>query len=130
MNNSRYTDLDKIKQNGDYDFYGIIYDATYPTKENDSDNANYICAIKVLGPGSNWITNPDTFQQETIYIIIKSNSIDYLPHIRSIGNIIRIHRGIFRPKNRKNIYLNLTNISMLKSSWVVFSCKKLIIKNI
>ena len=123
MEKSRYTSLNNIKSNGDYDFYGIVYDATFPTKDNDTEDANYICAIKVLGPGLNWLTNPENFQEETIHIIIKSFSIDYLPHIRSIGNIIRIHRGIFKPKKRKNVYLNLTNISMLKSSWVIFSCK-------
>lgn len=122
MSKTKYTELKDFNETTDYDFYGIIYDSTFPTREDDTDTSNFICAIKILGPGLNWLTHPTSFQEEAIHIIIKSNNVENLPHPKSVGNIIRIHRGVYRPKKRKNIYLNFNN-NIMKSSWVLFNSK-------
>lgn len=122
MNNKiRYTDLKDFNNIGDYDFYGIVYDATYPSI--DERNINYICAVKLIGPRINWLTNPENLLDETINVIIKSNNIKEIPIFSQIGVIMRVHRGVYRPKKRKNVYLNLTNIVKIKSSWVLFESK-------
>lgn len=124
---SRYTDLKDFNDVGDYDFYGIVYDATFPTKENDKGSTNYISAVKLIAPGLNWITHPESLLDETINVIFKSNNPKELPVITDVGCIMRIHRGVYRPKKRKNVYLNLTNISKIKSAWVLFESKSIIV---
>lgn len=114
----KYTDFKDIKDEKDYNLYGIIFDSTYPTKENEHDS-NFIVAIKVLSPEYNWI-NINDFQDNTFHVILKSTNKEDTPFINKVGDIIRIQRGIFRQKKRKNIYLSITNISKIKSSWALF----------
>ena len=114
----KYTDFMDIKEEKDYNLYGIIFDSTYPTKENEHDS-NYIVAIKILSPEYNWI-NINNFQDNTFHVILKSTNKEDTPFINKVGDIIRIQRGIYRQKKRKNIYLSITNISKIKSSWAIF----------
>lgn len=123
MSKIKYSELKDFNEVGDYDFYGIVFDATLPSREDDNLSSNFVCALKILGPGHNWLTHPNTFQDEVIHIIVKSSSIELVPHIMTVGSIIRVNKGLYRPKKRKNIYLNLTNISKIKSSWIVFDSK-------
>ncbi len=117
----KYTDLKDIIDNGDYSFYGIIYDATFPTK--DEESKSYVCSIKLIAPGLNWLTDPENLVNECINVIVKSNNLNEIPVISEIGSILRVHRGVYRFKKRKNVYLNMSNIFNIKSSWVVFESK-------
>lgn len=132
----RYKDLDQLIEEEENNFYGIIYDATYPSKEtvkidklNDKINKKsknipkYIAVIKLISPKLNWITNPENLNEESIHVIFKSNNLKEFPQLSDIGSIIRIHRGVFRPKKRKNVYLNLANVYKIRSSWVIFASK-------
>ncbi len=118
-----YTSLSNIKEQGNYSFYGIVYDASLPVKENiDDEKSDYLCVIKLLSPDQNFQID-ENFNDNAIHVIVKSNSIDNMPHIKSIGSIIRINNGVYRPKKRRNVYLNLTNISKIKSGWIIFETK-------
>ena len=89
----KYTKIKEFTTNGDYDFYGIIYDASFPTQEETPNN--YICNLKIIDSGVNCLTNPNDFNEELINLIIKSNCKENLPFVHCAGEIIRVHRGVF-----------------------------------
>lgn len=135
----RYKELDQLIEEEENDFYGIVYDATFPSKETIKNDKNkdskdkklkitskYISVVKLISPKINWMTNPENLNEEAIHVIFKSNNLKDFPQLSDIGSIIRIHRGVFRPKKRKNVYLNLVNITKIRSSWVIFSSKYLV----
>lgn len=88
-----YTSLKGLDAEGDYNFFGIIYDATFPTQDETPNN--YVCTLKLIDQDINNINSEDRLEFEIINLIIKSNSKDNLPHIHQIGDIIRVHRGIY-----------------------------------
>jgi hypothetical protein len=93
-----YSNLKEIAISGDCNFYGIIYDATYPTQDETPDS--YVCTLKIIDQDINCLAFPTTLNDEIINLIIKSNSKDNLPYVHTVGDIIRVHRGYF-----VNIYL-------------------------
>lgn len=92
-NKYKYSQIKEMKVDGDYNFYGIIYDASFPLQE-ESPNS-YICYLKIIDPDVNCLTNPTNLNDELINLIIKSNCKENLPFVHSIGDIIRVHRGVF-----------------------------------
>lgn len=100
-NKYQYSTISEIKTDGDYNFYGIIYDASFPLQEENPNNPipTYICYLKIIDPTVNCITNPFDFNEEIIHLIIKSNSKENLPFVHNIGDIIRVHRGVFVRRN-------------------------------
>jgi hypothetical protein len=90
-----YSHLKEITvQNEQYNFYGVILDATYPNPEEDNPN-EYICSLKLIDDTLNPKLNQQNFDDEVINVIIKSNSKENLPYIHSAGEIFRVHRGFF-----------------------------------
>ena len=93
MNRYKYSSLMEInKDNFKYNFYGLIYDATFPTY--DHSPTQFVCKIKVI---DNIINRPQylsNFDQEVITLVFKSSSRENLPFAHHIGDIIRVHRGM------------------------------------
>lgn len=87
-----YSNIKSFSNQGDYDFYGIIYDATFPTQE---DACTYICNMKIVDPEVNLLANSEDFNNQVINVVIKSTSVDALPFVHRIGDIIRVHRGVY-----------------------------------
>lgn len=116
----KYVSLKELTINGDYNFYGIIYDATFPSQD-DLPN-QYYCSIKIIDKDINRLNNPNNFNDEIVNVIIKSNSKENLPYIHQFGDIIRIQRGKFTYKSNKNVYLNLSSQGS-KSTWTIYSSK-------
>jgi hypothetical protein len=87
----KYSSLNEMKEPGDYNFYGIIYDSTFPTLE-EKENL-YKCTIKIIDPDVNCLTHPTSLNENILLLNIKSNSKENMPYIHSIGDIIRVHRG-------------------------------------
>lgn len=104
----------------DVNLYGVIYDSTFPNAEEGLNSINLICAIKLIDQDINCLSYPQNINDEAIYIIIKSNDKRHLPFIGQIGQIMRIHRGVFKPKKRKNVYLNFSSNSKVNSSWCIY----------
>jgi hypothetical protein len=96
-----YSNIKSFSNQGDYNFYGIIYDATFPIQE---DSCTYTCNLKIVDPEMNLLTNPENFNDQVINLIIKSSHVDSLPFIHRIGDIIRVHRAVY-VNNFKKIYL-------------------------
>jgi hypothetical protein len=87
-----YSNIKSFSNQGDYNFYGIIYDATFPVQE---DACTYICNLKIVDPEVNLLANSKDFNDQVINVVVKSTSIDALPFIHRIGDIIRVHRGVY-----------------------------------
>lgn len=91
-----YSFLKEMVNLGDYNFYGIIYDATYPSlEEHSSSQKMYECSIKLIDPSMNCLTSFTDISSNSITLIIKSNIKECMPFIHSIGDIIRVHCGSY-----------------------------------
>ena len=125
-----YSEFSQIKEQGEYNFYGIIYDATFPEQEpnnailpgNNQPLPKYSCIIKLIDQNTNCLTcNNSNFNDNIITLIIKGNEKENLPYIHRIGDIIRVHRGLYSPKKKRSVYLNILKGNQFKGSWCIFS---------
>ena len=112
----KYSTFDELKEQGEYNFFGIIYDASFPQEEPNfaegqqkKYSVKYSCILKLIDQTTNYLTNPNDFNDKIIYLIIKSNEKENIPFVHYIGDIIRIQRGFYSPKNKRNVYLNKGN---------------------
>lgn len=123
----KYSTFDELKEQGEYNFYGIIYDASFPEEEslNDSskknNSAKYATVLKLIDQSTNCLTNPQNFNDNIIYLIVKSTEKENVPFAHHVGDIIRVHSGLYAPKNRRTVYLNVLKDNKLKGSWSIFS---------
>ena len=124
----KYTTFDELKEQGEYNFYGIIYDASFPLEENlasESDKkknvSKFSCILKLIDQSTNCLTHPNNFNDNVIYLIIKSSEKDNIPYVHHIGDIIRVHRGLYAPKKKRNVYLNVCKDNKIKGSWCLYS---------
>ena len=123
----KYTKLSEMTESGEYNCYGIIYDASFPQIQEQSQQgaSKYECTIKLIDENINFLNCFDvsTFNNNIITLIIKSQYKEKIPYIHTIGDIIRIHSGIYSHKNKKNIYLQIAaNLKgQTNASWCIFS---------
>ena len=124
----KYTTFDELKEQGEYNFFAIIYDASFPQEENslsESDKkknaTKYFCILKLIDQTTNCLTNPNNFHENVIYLIIKSAEKENIPYVHNIGDIIRVHRGFYAPKKKRNIYVNVCKDNKIKGSWCLYS---------
>ncbi len=92
----KYSEIKDILTYDNYNFYGIIYDASFPTTD-DTPNT-YVCNIKLIDTDTNCLTFPNSLNQELVTLIVKSNTKDNLPYIHNVGDILRVHRAHFVSK--------------------------------
>ena len=114
----KYSTFNELIEQGEYNFLGIIYDASFPQQEENTQK--YSCILKLIDQTTNCLTNPNDFSENIIYLIIKSNERENIPFVHHIGDIIRVHRGFYSPKNKRNIYLNVTKDNQMKGDWCLY----------
>jgi hypothetical protein len=114
----KYSTFNELIEQGEYNFLGIIYDASFPQQEENSQK--YSCVLKLIDQTTNCLTNPNDFSENIIYLIIKSNERENIPFVHNVGDIIRVHRGFYSPKNKRNVYLNVTKDNQTKGSWTLY----------
>ena len=114
----KYSTFNELIEQGEYNFLGIIYDASFPQQEENSQK--YSCVLKLIDQTTNCLTNPNDFSENIIYLIIKSNERENIPFVHHVGDIIRVHRGFYSPKNKRNVYLNVTKDNQTKGSWTLY----------
>ena len=115
----KYITFDELIEQGEYNFYGIIYDASFPLEEENT--GKYSCVLKLIDQTTNCLTNPNDFSENIINLIIKSNERENIPFVHYIGDIIRIHRGFYSKKKKRNVYLNLSKDNKeIKGSWCLY----------
>ena len=127
-----YSSFDDIKEQGEYNFYGIIYDASFPKEEENfailpgtkEPLPKYSCVLKLIDQTTNCLTNPTNFNENVITLIIQANERENIPFVHQIGDIIRVHRGVYVPKAKRNVYLNLLKGNQFKGSWCIFSAEE------
>ena len=88
-----YTRLKEINLTGDYNFYGVIIDATFPVFE-DKENL-YHCTIKVIDLDKNCLFYLNSYGKKIFNLIVKSSEKENLPYIHAVGDIIRVHQGVY-----------------------------------
>ena len=106
-------------EQGEYNFYGVVYDSSFPLEEEKT--GKYSCTIKLIDHSTNCLSNPNDFNDNIICLTIKSSDKENIPYIHQIGDIIRIHRGFYSPKKKRNVYLNLCNDHKINGSWCLYS---------
>ena len=114
----KYSTFNELIEQGEYNFLGIIYDASFPQQEENTQK--YSCILKLIDQTTNCLTNPNDFSENIIYLIIKSNERENIPFVHHIGDIIRVHRGFYSLKNKRNIYLNVTKDNQMKGDWCLY----------
>lgn len=122
MKNSqiKYSMLEDLLSQNEYNFYGIIYDASFPITEEEKNHQKfYEVTLKLIDPSLNCRTTPNDINSSIITLVIKSNIKECIPYIHKIGDVICVFNGQFNPA-KKTVFLVLTNISKLKSSWTLF----------
>jgi len=123
----KYTTFDDLKEQGEYNFYAIIYDASFPQEEYSSESdkkkniSKYFCILKLIDQTTNCLTNQNNFNENVIYLIIKSTEKENVPYVHHIGDIIRVHRGFYAPKKKRNVYVNVCKDNKIKGSWCLYS---------
>ena len=125
----KYTSFEDLKEQGEYNFYGIIYDASFPKEEENNailpgkkePLPKYSCVLKLLDQSTNCLTNPTDFNDNLITLVIQSNEKENIPYVHHIGDIIRVHRGLYSPKKKRNVYLNILKGNQFKGAWCIFS---------
>ena len=115
----KYSIFSDLIEQGEYNFYGVIYDASFPLEETNT--GKYSCTIKLIDQSTNCLSNPKDFNENIIYLTIKSSDKDNIPYIHHIGDIIRVHKGFYSPKKKRNVYLNVCKDNKMKGSWCLFS---------
>ena len=124
-----YKSFDELVEAGEYNFYGVVYDASFPVEEFNAAILpgqkeplhKYTCVLKLIDQSTNCLTNPKDLQEKMITLIVKANDKKNMPFVQKIGDIIRVHRGVYAPKKKRNVYLNLLKGSQFKGSWCLFS---------
>ena len=123
----KYTPFNEMIEPGEYNCFGIIYDASFPQNQDQSQGGGtkYECILKLIDQHINFINCSDSssFNNNIITLIIKSQFQEKIPYIHTIGDIIRINSGIYSHKNKKNIYLTITNNpkNSPNPNWCIFS---------
>ena len=115
----KYTTFEDLTEQGEYNFYAIIYDASFPLEE--SNTLKYSCTLKLIDQSTNCLTHPNNFSDNIIYLTIKSSEKEKIPFAHQVGDIIRVHRGFYSPKNKRNVYLNVCKDNKTKGSWCLYS---------
>ena len=115
----KYSIFSDLVEQGEYNFYGVVYDSSFPLEEEKT--GKYSCTIKLIDHSTNCLSNPNDFNDNIICLTIKSSDKENIPYIHHIGDIIRIHRGFYSPKKKRNVYLNLCNDHKINGSWCLYS---------
>ena len=74
-----YSNIKSFSNQGDYNFYGIIYDASLPKKEESSPN--YMCCLKIIDQQVNCLNNKTNLDYSLIHLYIKCPTKGQLPFI-------------------------------------------------
>ena len=112
----------------------------FPPEDEDLEPIfKYTCDIKIIDHVSNFLTEPENIFKNMINITITTDHKDYIPFITKIGEILRIHHGIYKQsKSKKNdkdnenissdkkINLTLNKKTKYKGNWCIFDPKKAI----
>jgi hypothetical protein len=114
----KYTKFDDMKFDGEYNFYGIIFDAAFPIYL-ETPIPHYECILKLIDNTSD--ISSEIQEKNYISLIIKSQKKEEIPFIHYIGDIIRVIFGTYQNKKKRYVYLNFMNEKIMeKSYWSIY----------
>ena len=61
--------------------------------------------FKLIDQSVNCLTHQNNLVENLITLIIQVNEKENIPYVHQIGDIIRVHRGMYIPKQKRNVYL-------------------------
>ena len=123
-----YSTFEEMEDKKAYDFYAIVYDSSFPKEVEYNSSLSgqkgpilkYSVEIKLLGQGTNSLNDPNNLSENIVTLYIQAKEQENVPYIHQIGDVIRVHKGIYLQKKQKNVYLDLLKVQN-KGSWCVFS---------
>lgn len=122
-NKYNYCKLNEITKPGsEYNFYGVVIDVSFPCKEPTP--GTYACIVKLIDQSLNFVDNENLTDLDVITLVIKSNDPEKLPFIHEPGDIMRVHRGFYKPRGVSTVYLNIAKSAIIQSSWTLFPLYK------
>ena len=122
----KFTTLNNITPENEYNFFAIIYDSSFP-QYYPTPQPHYETTIKCIDNSS------ESPFSNSITLIIKSYSKEQIPYIHKTGLIIRVICGLCKyskNSNKRLIYVNLTNEKVSeKASWYIYDSSNLIMSS-
>ena len=123
-----YTTFEEMKDKGEYNFYAIIFDASFPKEAEVHPPSpgqkepliKYSVELKLFDRGTNLLIQRNNLSKNFIKLIIQVNEKENIPFIHQIGDIIRVQKGTYLLK-KGEVYLNLIKNVQYKGSWYIFS---------
>ena len=119
MKSTQYSLLIDLSEEKAYNFFGVIYDSSFPIEEIQDNKIFYEITLKLIDPSKNCLSNKDNLKENILTLIIKSNIKECIPYIHKIGDIICINNGNYNVEKRQ-ISLFLTKVTRFVSSWILF----------
>ena len=114
----KFSKFDDMKFDGEYNFYGIIFDAAFPIFL-ETPLPHYECILKLIDDTSDIST--EIQEENYITLIIKSQKKEEIPFVHNLGNIIRVIFGTYQNKKKRYVYLNFMNEKIMeKSYWSIY----------
>ena len=114
----KFSKFDDMKFDGEYNFYGIIFDAAFPIFL-ETPFPHYECILKLIDDTSDIST--EIQEENYITLIIKSQKKEEIPFVHNLGNIIRVIFGTYQNKKKRYVYLNFMNEKIMeKSYWSIY----------
>ena len=84
----KYSTFDELIEQGEYNFFGIVYDASFPQEDNLS---KYTCVLKLIDQTTNCLTNPTDFNEIALEYNLETEVVDNT-FIESVNDEIKKHK--------------------------------------
>lgn len=107
------TDLDPRKDEN-VNVYGVVVDASVAFHQKDTNR--YICQLKIIDESHHTLGNHEK-QCKFINVVFHGKRMEDCPHIKQVGDVIRIHRAQVKEYAQKR---QLTVNVYLGATWVLF----------
>ena len=106
-------DLDPRKDEN-VNVYGVVVDASVAFHQKDTNR--YICQLKIIDESHHTLGNHEK-QCKFITVVFHGKRVEDCPHIKQVGDVIRIHRAQVKEYAQKR---QLTVNVYLGATWVLF----------
>ena len=116
---TQYSLLIDLSKEKSYNFFGVIYDSSFPKEEIQENGIYYEIILKLIDPSKNCLSNKDNLKENILTLIIRSTIKECIPYIHKIGDIICINNGNYNVE-KKQISLFLNGVTRIISSWTLF----------
>ena len=97
---TQYSLLIDLSKEKSYNFFGVIYDSSFPKEEIQENGIYYEIILKLIDPSKNCLSNKDNLKENILTLIIRSTIKECIPYIHKIGDIICINNGNYNVEKK------------------------------